>query len=104
MKFILPLAAAAFVIASPLAANDAGQEKVEPAPETQVEQNVEPKEPAPTEQPAEETTAIEIPAITAPDAEEEKRICRRIRTDMSSRRATRVCMTRAEWRAFNDGN
>jgi len=34
-------------------------------------------------------------------AKEAKRICRRIRTDMSSRRAKRVCLTADEWREFN---
>ena len=32
---------------------------------------------------------------------EEKRICRRIRIDVSSRRATKVCKTAEEWRLFN---
>jgi len=36
-----------------------------------------------------------------PQAKEEKRICRRVRLDMSSRRATRVCKTADEWREFN---
>ncbi|MBV7259896.1 hypothetical protein [Erythrobacter crassostreae] len=36
-----------------------------------------------------------------PKAKEEKRICRRVRTDASSRRATKVCKTKNEWREFN---
>ncbi|QIQ86179.1 hypothetical protein [Erythrobacter sp.] len=35
------------------------------------------------------------------EAKEDKRICRRIRTDMSSRRKTRVCLTAEEWRELN---
>jgi len=32
---------------------------------------------------------------------EEKRICRRVRLDASSRRGTKVCKTKDEWRDFN---
>ena len=32
---------------------------------------------------------------------EEKRICRRVRLDASSRRGTKVCKTKEEWRVFN---
>ena len=32
---------------------------------------------------------------------EEKRICKRIAADMSSRRRTKVCLTRDEWKTFN---
>lgn len=46
-----------------------------------------------------EETAPEADAKT--EAEEDKRICRRIRTDMSSRRKTRVCLTADEWREMN---
>jgi len=35
------------------------------------------------------------------EAKEDKRICRRIRVDMSSRRKTRVCLTAEEWRELN---
>ena len=35
---------------------------------------------------------------------EEKRICKRIAADMSSRRRTKVCKTREEWKAYNDAN
>lgn len=45
----------------------------------------------------EEPAAIETPEVKA----EEKRICRRVKLDMSSRRATRVCKTKEEWRLFN---
>lgn len=40
----------------------------------------------------------------APEAKEDKRICRRVATDMSSRRKTKVCLTKEEWREFNQGN
>lgn len=59
-------------------------------------------------------SAIEAPAITAPEtapepapeqaaqtAEEEERICRSIRVDASSRRKTRVCLTQEGWRQLN---
>ncbi|MEO9463108.1 MAG: hypothetical protein ABJ242_10260 [Marinomonas sp.] len=39
-----------------------------------------------------------------PKPKAEKRICRRIRTDASSRRKTKICMTSAEWRAANQGS
>ena len=32
---------------------------------------------------------------------EDKRICRRVRLDASSRRGTKVCKTKEEWREFN---
>lgn len=35
------------------------------------------------------------------EAKEDKRICRRIRVDMSSRRKTRVCLTAEGWRELN---
>ncbi|MEM9312401.1 MAG: hypothetical protein AAGA34_13245 [Pseudomonadota bacterium] len=35
------------------------------------------------------------------EAAEEKRICKRIAADMSSRRRTKVCLTRDEWKTFN---
>lgn len=38
---------------------------------------------------------------TASQAKEEKRICRRVKLDMSSRRGTKVCKTADEWRKFN---
>lgn len=35
---------------------------------------------------------------------EDKRICRRITAGIGSRKKERVCMTRAQWREFNQGN
>ncbi len=37
-----------------------------------------------------------------PEAEEDKRICRRVRADASSRRKTKVCLTTDEWRKYNN--
>ena len=37
------------------------------------------------------------------EAREEKKICRRIQS-MGSRRSERVCMTKKQWREFNNGN
>lgn len=34
---------------------------------------------------------------------EPKKICRRIATDMNSRRTSRVCKTKEQWREFNRG-
>ena len=34
---------------------------------------------------------------------EPKKICRRIASDMNSRRTVRVCKTKEEWREFNRG-
>ena len=98
MKFTLPLAAAALAFAIPAIGAEANQ----PATDTQVEDREKTEEAAPEENKQEDAApAIEVPEVTP--VEEEKRICRRIRTDMSSRRATRVCMTRSEWREFNSG-
>lgn len=52
-----------------------------------------------TEQQA--TTEKEAAAPAIPEAKEEKRICRRVKLDISSRRATKVCKTKEEWREFN---
>ena len=99
MKFVLPLAAAAsFALAVPAFADEPREQAAEQSAETEAmpAEEAMPEEEA---QPQEAPAAIEVPAIEAP--REEKRICRRIRTDMSSRRASRVCMTRDEWREFN---
>jgi len=37
------------------------------------------------------------------ETREEKKICRRIQS-MGSRRTERVCMTKEQWREFNQGN
>ena len=65
----------------------------------------EPAEQQDADQSEEQTEAAEEKsedsAIVIPEVKEEKRICRRISTDMSSRRKERVCMTKEEWREFN---
>jgi len=38
-----------------------------------------------------------------PEAEE-KKICKRLATEVGSRRRTRVCKTRDEWKAYNEAN
>lgn len=43
-------------------------------------------------------------APQAEDSKADKKICRRIATDMSSRRQERVCLTAEEWRQRNRGN
>lgn len=40
----------------------------------------------------------------AEEAKTEKKICRHVSTDMSSRRKERLCLTAEEWRQFNQGN
>ena len=98
MKFILPLIAAAGVALSVPAIADEPRAQTENEASEQTSQNA---EAAPEAQaaPAPAPAPIEVPAIEAP--EEEERICRRVRTDASSRRATRVCLTREGWRQFN---
>ncbi len=54
----------------------------------------------------EQTATKDMPQAEAgEDAEEakveEKRICRRVRLDAGSRRGTKVCKTKEEWREFN---
>jgi len=59
-----------------------------------------------TDPDSKQATAKDMPQTEAnEDADktkvEDKRICRRVRLDASSRRATKVCKTKDEWRAFN---
>lgn len=56
-----------------------------------------------TAPPAAETPAPQPEAETAKDeaAEDNKRICKSVRADPSSRRKTRVCRTAEEWRELN---
>lgn len=62
-------------------------------------QNVEQEQ---AENKAESASEEKPEALAAPEAKtEEKRICRRVRLDASSRRATKVCKTSEEWRLFN---
>ena len=48
------------------------------------------EQPTPPAPPAEETEQVE-----------EKKICKRIEAQMGSRRKTKVCKTKEEWKAFN---
>ncbi|MEQ8412048.1 MAG: hypothetical protein RIC51_11110 [Erythrobacter sp.] len=64
--------------------------------------------PQEAEEPADQAEAREDDGKGAPtnpaaksEAKEDKRICRRIRADMSSRRKTRVCLTAEQWREMN---
>lgn len=88
MKFALSCAAApvALLFAIPAIA---GEPEEETKSETAQEEAAKDK--------ADEAAAIVIPEVKA----EEKRICRRVKLDMSSRRATKVCKTKDEWREFN---
>lgn len=58
-----------------------------------------------TPQPAEPAQPADD-AAQQPAAEqaETKKICRYIRGGMGSRRKEKVCLTKEEWRAFNQGN
>lgn len=60
----------------------------------------------PVEQPVtiEDTAKPEQPSeLETPKAKtEEELICRRVKLTMDSRRATKVCKTAEEWRAFNE--
>ncbi|MFO6429688.1 hypothetical protein ACLBKT_06280 [Erythrobacter sp. W302b] len=60
------------------------------------------------EQARETPTATETPAPKPEDetakkdtAEDNKRVCKSVRADASSRRKTRVCRTMEEWRGLN---
>jgi hypothetical protein len=52
------------------------------------------------------------PAEDAPETEEsaqkeeaeEAKICKRVATEMGSRRRTKLCKTREEWKAYNEAN
>lgn len=87
MKLTLSRAAAPLVLFVAIPAF-AAQPEVEPKS----------KETSAAAEPEEKGEAV--PAAE-PTAKEEKRICRRVKTDMSSRRATKVCKTKDEWREFN---
>lgn len=87
----LPLLRSAAILAAPLFAASAFAAQPEPqAGEA-------------TAEPEAEKSAQEgkDAAIVVPEVKEEKRICRRIATDMSSRRKERVCLTKEDWRELN---
>jgi len=52
----------------------------------------EPAKPAPAPEKEQEEKAEKV---------EEKKICKRIAADAASRRRTKVCLTREEWKNFN---
>lgn len=56
---------------------------------------------APAQEP--EKQPADTPAEPAASAQEEEKICRYIRKDMSSRRKDKVCLTAAQWKAANQG-
>nr|WP_298927632.1 hypothetical protein [uncultured Erythrobacter sp.] len=88
MKITLARAAApiALLFAAPAFSDEPnGKEKAETAQD------------AATKEKGDEAAPIIVPEVKA----EEKRICRRVKLDMSSRRATKVCKTKDEWRDFN---
>lgn len=127
MKFHLPrlAASAAVVLAAPLLAATAfasEPDQASPAPDQDLVDTPAQEESAVADtngaveaqssdsapsaaETAESSDADPAPAPTAEaqEAQEERRICRRVRLDAASRRGTRVCMTREEWRTFNTG-
>ena len=56
--------------------------------------------PKPDSEPAKDNSAEEGTAEEG-TAEENKRVCKSVRADPSSRRKTRVCRTMEEWRGLN---
>ncbi|MHA7818236.1 MAG: hypothetical protein ACX930_01170 [Erythrobacter sp.] len=95
------LGLAAPLLATAALADAVPQEASKSATEPTTEQAAETSQAAPETAVVSEIDAPDHDAAKAEEAEEAKRICRRIRTDMSSRRMERVCMTRDEWREFN---
>ncbi|MXO95825.1 hypothetical protein GRI34_05240 [Erythrobacter aquimaris] len=49
------------------------------------------------------STENRTPASEADAKKKNEKVCKYIRTDMSSRRKEKVCMTAAEWIEFNRG-
>ncbi|MEP5939079.1 MAG: hypothetical protein ABJ239_12190 [Erythrobacter sp.] len=92
--FAASVALALFTVSTPVMAGD------EPSPsnETDAAANADETAAPPAEQTAENTAEAKPAPVT-----EEKRICRRISMDMSSRRKEKVCLTKDGWRDFNQG-
>jgi hypothetical protein len=105
MKFTHSRSAAtmAFVFAAPLMAMPAPATESGEAETVEVQSEAagqaEISAPMPSE--TQESEATEAPRDEAATAKEEQRICRRVRLDAASRRGTRVCLTQAGWRDFN---
>lgn len=94
MKLTLPCVAVLF--AAPLLATSAAALGLQAQPAEQPATATE----AAT---ADDTKPAEAPVQAAPEVRpEEKLICRRVKLTMDSRRATKVCKTSDEWRAFNE--
>lgn len=90
--FLRTIALGAALLIAPLAPAAAGlaTTPTTPIPATTPEPEAKPAAPAAT------------PDAAAPEAAaEEKRICKSVRADPSSRRKTRVCRTADEWRELN---
>ncbi len=86
--FLRTIALGTALLIAPLALAAADQET--PAPATVAVPETKPADKAAT------------PDAAAPEAAaEDKRICKSVRADPSSRRKTRVCRTMAEWRELN---
>lgn len=89
MKITLARAVAPIflIFAAPVLAEEPGEKNKSEAAVAKASENADAEKPA----------AIVVPKVEA----EEKRICRRVKLDMSSRRATKVCKTKEGWREFN---
>ena len=44
------------------------------------------------------------PEAEQPTDEQPKKICRYVQMELGSRRKEKVCLTKEEWRRFNEGN
>lgn len=94
------LALAAVLLPAPLLSVSAmdNEPEAKDAAKAESEQEALQSTDADANRPTEATT----PAVETKESKaEEKRICRRVRLDASSRRATKVCKTKEEWRLFN---
>ena len=93
-------ALAAALLAAPLLSVSALAD--EPEAKAVAKDNAEKVDLEPTETTADKPVEAAAPAVETKESKaEEKRICRRVRLDASSRRATKVCKTKEEWRLFN---
>lgn len=94
MRILLAAASLTALTLTPAIAND----EVNPTPAT-TEAAAKPETEISTK-PAEKPTAPKS-EVAAKEPAADKRICRRIRTDASSRRKVKVCMTADQWRDAN---
>ena len=99
--FVRRLAVAAALCFAPLGAAALADPAV--APQDQPAPAATPAPPADAAPPAAPAPAqVEPEAPAEATAEEDKRICRYVKLDMSSRRKTKVCRTVEEWRELNN--